>query len=263
MPATIVVLIGLLSLSLIFSLVWLVQLRTHNAGMVDPVWSWSLGFLGVLYAALANGNTSARLWVGVLAGLWGLRLGTHLWLRNYGRPEDGRYRRLREEWKQTANWNMFWFFQLQVVLAILLSMGFLVVAYRPDAPSPWAIALAACLWFSSIAGEAIADWQLERFKTDPAHRGKVCREGLWRYSRHPNYFFECLHWPVYCVLAIGSPWIWATLIPCGVMVFLLLKVSGIPMTEAQSAKSRPGYADYIRTTSAFIPWPPKPSPDAS
>jgi steroid 5-alpha reductase family enzyme len=152
---------------------------------------------------------------------------------------------------------MFWFFQFQVVLALLLSVGFLVVAYRSSTPPLVAIVAALLVWIASVAGEALSDWQLERFKKDPANRGRVCQSGLWHYSRHPNYFFECLHWPVYLLLAIGSPWIWATLIPPAVMWFLLLKVSGIPMTEAQTAKSRPEYADYIRTTSAFIPWPPK------
>jgi steroid 5-alpha reductase family enzyme len=257
MHPTLVIGIGFAVLFLVFAGAWLVQLRTHNAGMIDPVWSWSLGFLGVLYALFATGDTSARLLVGVLGGLWGLRLGTHLWLRNVGKPEDGRYRRFRDQWGPKANRNMFWFFEFQVVLAMLLSVGFLVVAYRSDAPPPGATVAALVVWLASVVGEAVSDWQLEKFKKDPAHRGKVCRAGLWRYSRHPNYFFECLHWPVYILLAVGSPWIWATLIPPAVMGFLLLKVSGIPMTEAQTAKSRPEYADYIRTTSAFIPWPPK------
>ncbi len=250
-------LVGLLLLSLVFIGGWRVQLRTQNAGMIDPVWSYSLGFLAVLYAVLGTGNELARLLVGVLGGVWGLRLGTHLWLRNRNKLEDGRYRRFRVEWGEKAAANMFWFFQLQVVLAVLLSCGFLVVAYREDAPAAPQIVVALLLWVISVAGEALSDLQLERFKSDAANRGRVCRRGLWRYSRHPNYFFECLHWFVYPVLAIGSPWIWLAIVPVGVMAFLLLKVSGIPLTEQQSALTRPEYAEYIRTTSAFIPWPPK------
>lgn len=252
-----IVVIGWAVLALVFTLAWAVQLKTQNAGMVDPVWSFGLGFLGALDAFLAQGDVTARVLVGVAAGLWGLRLGGHLWQRNAGKPEDGRYRRFREEWGARANWNMFWFFQLQVVFALLLSLGFLVVCQRPDAPPHAAIALAAVLWVLSIGGEALADLQLERFKADPAHRGRVCRTGLWRYSRHPNYFFECLHWPVYLVLAAGAPYWWLTLVPPAVMAFLLLKVSGIPLTEAQTAKTRPEYAEYIRSTSAFIPWFPR------
>jgi steroid 5-alpha reductase family enzyme len=249
--------IGFVILSFVFVLVWAVQLRTQNAGMVDPVWSWSLGFLGVLYGVLGTGETTSRVLVALLAGSWGLRLGGHLWLRNYGKPEDGRYRRFREQWGASANRNMFWFFQFQVVLAVLLSLGFIVVAYRTSAPPLWATGAAILVWAASVVGEALADWQLERFKKDPQNRGKVCRAGLWRYSRHPNYFFECLHWPTYILLGIGSPWVALTLVPPAVMWFLLLKVSGIPLTEQQTAKTRPEYADYIRTTSAFIPWPPK------
>jgi steroid 5-alpha reductase family enzyme len=256
------VLTGLLALSIIFILVWVSQLFTLNAGMVDPVWSYSLGLLALVYATLAGGDATARLLTGILGGAWGLRLGSHLLRRNFGKPEDGRYRRLREEWGTRANLKMFWFFQLQVVLAVLLSAGFLVVCLRADAPHPVLIAAAVLVWIISVGGEALSDWQLEKFKADPTHRGRVCRTGLWRYSRHPNYFFECLHWPVYTILAIGSPWVLVTLLPVGVMAFLLLKVSGVPMTEQQTARSRPEYADYIRTTSAFIPWPPRRSPEA-
>lgn len=257
MSAASTVSIGLVCLCVIFTLVWVSQLFTLNAGMVDPVWSYSLGLLAVLYALLAGGDPTARLATGILGGAWGVRLGTHLLLRNFGKPEDGRYRRLRTEWGARANLKMFLFFQLQVVLAVLLSLGFVVVCYRSDAPPSWALVAAALLWLVSVGGEALSDAQLERFKNDPANRGRVCRDGLWRYSRHPNYFFECLHWPVYTLLAVGSPWILVTLVPVAVMAFLLLKVSGIPMTEQQTAKSRPEYAEYIRTTSPFIPWPPK------
>jgi len=241
---------------LIFSLAWLWQLRTRNAGMVDPIWSYSVGALAVLYAVLANGEPTVRVMTALLGGGWGLRLGSHLLRRNMG-EEDGRYARLREEWGPAAQRNMFWFFQLQVVFAMLLSLGFLVVVYQPLRPSNAVYLLALVVWLISVAGEGCADRQLSRFKAAPENRGKVCRRGLWRYSRHPNYFFECLHWLTYAILALASPWLWVTLIPPLVMAWLLLKVSGIPLTEAQTARSRPDYAEYIRTTSALIPWPPK------
>ena len=257
MHPALVVVIGLVALVLVFCAVWGRQLRTRNAGMVDPVWSYSVGALGVLYAACANGDPLARWAVALGGGLWGLRLGTHLWRRNAGHPEDARYRRLRDEWGAAANRNMFWFFQLQAVFAIILSLGVLVVAYRAQPPATFWLLAALAVWILSVAGEGVADAQLKRFKDDPANQGKVCRAGLWRYSRHPNYFFECLHWFTYTLLAAGSGWIWVTLIPPVVMAFLLLKLSGIPITEAQTARSRPGYAAYMRTTSPFIPWPPK------
>ena len=250
-------LLGIASVALALACVWAVQLRTKNAGMVDPVWSWSLAWLGILYAACGSAPAMLRILLAITAGLWGLRLGTHLFLRNRGRPEDGRYKRFRDQWGAKADRNMFWFFQFQTVFAALLSLPFLVIAWRDELPPMFAIVAAIAIWIAAVAGEGIADSQLERFKKDPVNKGRVCRSGLWRYSRHPNYFFECLHWFTYVLLAVGSPWWWATLIAPMVMAFLLLKLSGIPITEAQTAKTRPDYAEYIRTTSAFIPWPPR------
>jgi steroid 5-alpha reductase family enzyme len=237
--------------------VWFFQRRSHNANLVDPVWSWSLGWLGVFIAAFGAAPVTLRIVLAVLAGLWGFRLGTHLFLRNHRKPEDGRYARFRREWGAHADRNLFWFFQLQTAFAALLALPFVVVAWREDLPPTWAVAAAFNVWIVSVAGEAVADWQLSRFKQDPANRGRVNRTGLWRYSRHPNYFFECLHWFTYLLLAVGSPWWWVGLVSPAVMAFLLLRVSGIPLTEAHMAHDRPEYADYIRTTSAFVPWPPK------
>jgi len=259
MPRSEAVLIGFAGLSALFALVWLVQTRTRNAGLIDSVWSWSLGLLAVWYAWCGSAPLQLRVLLALLGGVWGLRLGTHLFLRNHGKPEDGRYRRFREEWGAAADRNMFWFFQLQVLFSMLLSISFAVVAWSPGGPGSLCIAAAAAVWLLSVGGEGLADWQLEQFKRDPASRGQVCRRGLWRYSRHPNYFFECLHWLVYVLLAAGSAWWWLTLASPLIMAWLLLKLSGVPLTEAQSARSRPGYAEYIRTTSMLIPWRPKSS----
>jgi len=249
--------IGIATVAVALAVVWLFQLRSHNANMVDPVWSWSLGWLGVLFAAFGSAPPVLRVMLAVLAGVWGFRLGTHLFIRNHRKPEDGRYARFRREWGAKADRNLFWFFQFQTVFSALLSLPFLVVAWRDDLPPAWAIVAAFAIWITSVAGEAMADAQLARFKKDPANKGKVCRVGLWRYSRHPNYFFECLHWVTYLFLAVGSGWWWVGLISPAVMAFLLLRLSGIPITEAHMAHDRPEYADYIRTTSAFIPWFPK------
>jgi steroid 5-alpha reductase family enzyme len=257
MSIVLALVIGFAAVSLFLTIVWAIQVRTRNAGMVDPVWSWSLGFLGVLFAILGPAPLETRVVLGALAGFWGLRLGTHLFLRNIGKPEDGRYKRLRDDWGTNANRNMFWFFQFQALMALLLSAGFVVVAWRADAPGTLWTALAVVVWLVSVVGEGLADWQLEQFKKNSVNKGKVCSQGLWHYSRHPNYFFESLHWLTYVFLAIGSPWVWVALAPPAIMAWLLLKMSGIPITEKHLAQSRPGYADYIKTTSAFIPWPPK------
>jgi len=255
-PAVAIVLV-FVALVLAFTVVWAWQLKSENAGMVDPVWAYSLGAVAVFYGAAGTGDPLNRV-LAALGGLvWGVRLGSHLWRRNAGKPEDPRYRRLREEWGADAKRRMFWFFQLQVAVSMLLSIAFIVPSYRGEAPAAGWSALAVLIWSLSIAGEAVADRQLRQFKADPTNRGKVCRIGLWCYSRHPNYFFECLHWVAYAALSAGTWWAWLTILPPVLMAWLLLKLSGVPILEAHLAQTRPGYAEYIRTTSTLIPWPPK------
>jgi steroid 5-alpha reductase family enzyme len=133
----------------------------------------------------------------------------------------------------------------------------LPAAYREGSPGPLALGLAVAILLLSVWGEGLADDQLRRFKADPAQRGRVCDVGLWRYSRHPNYFFECVHWLAYLPLAWGSElWAWGLIAPL-VMVLLLLKISGVPLLEAEMARRKPGYAEYMRRTSMLVPWPPK------
>ncbi|WP_345815689.1 DUF1295 domain-containing protein [Paraburkholderia sp. PREW-6R] len=257
MSPYIAALIALIGLVVIFSAVWAWQLKTENAGMVDPIWAFSLGLVAVLYAVVSTGDPVARA-LSALGGLvWGMRLGMHLWKRNFGKPEDARYHRFREEWGDKAASKMFWFFQMQVVISMLLSIAFLVPSYRTTTPAIGWIILAVVLWIVSVAGESMADRQLKDFKSDPANHESVCRVGLWRYSRHPNYFFECVHWVAYIALSVGTSWGWFTLLPPVLMAFLLLKLSGIPLIEQSMANRRAGYADYMRTTSALIPWPPR------
>jgi steroid 5-alpha reductase family enzyme len=257
MPPLAAVVLALLGLVVIFSAAWVWQLKTHNAGMVDPIWAWSLGLVAVLYAVIGTGDPNSRA-LSALGGLvWGMRLGTHLWKRNAGKPEDARYQRLREQWGDRADSKMFWFFQLQAVISMLLSIAFLVPSYRTTPLSAGSVVAGVVMWIASVAGEGSADRQLRRFQADPANHDAVCRAGLWRYSRHPNYFFECVHWLAYIALSVGTPWGWFTLLPPLLMAFLLLKLSGIPLLEESMAQRRPGYADYMRTTSALIPWPPR------
>ncbi|WP_118182590.1 DUF1295 domain-containing protein [Paraburkholderia phosphatilytica] len=257
MPVIPVVVIAFVGLVWTFAIVWAWQLKTRNAGMVDPVWAGSLGVVALLCGVLGTGAALNRILVAGGGLLWGGRLCVHLWRRNFGAPEDARYRQLRDEWGAAANRRMFWFFQLQVAISMLLSVAFFVPAFRDAPPAPGWVIAAVVLWLTSVVGEAIADGQLRRFKSNPANDGQVCRAGLWRYSRHPNYFFECVHWLAYIPLSPGSGWGWLTLMPPVLMGLLLMKVSGIPMVEARSAKTRAGYAEYMRTTSALIPWPPR------
>lgn len=257
MPQTSALLLALISLALTYTTVWAVQLRTKNAGMIDPVWAFSLGAVGLLYGVVGLGDPLTRALTAVGGLVWGLRLGSHLWRRNAGQPEDARYRQLREEWGPHANARMFGFYQVQALAAAVLSLAFLLPAYRLAPLSALQLVLAVLIWLLAVAGEGLADRQLRQFVSNPAHRGQVCQVGLWRYSRHPNYFFECLHWVAYVVLAIDTPWGWLTLIPPFAMAWLLIKVSGIPLLEEHLARSRPGYADYVRSTSMLLPWPPR------
>ncbi|BAN26989.1 DUF1295 domain-containing protein [Caballeronia insecticola] len=257
MPVIFTLFIVVAGLVLVFSVVWLWQLRTQNAGMVDPVWAATLGALALFIGACGTGAALNRVCVAAGGALWGARLALHLWRRNHGKLEDPRYHAFRERWGTHAARNMFWFFQLQAVISMLLAVAFLVPAYAQESASAMNVAAAIAIWIAAVSGEAVADRQLKHFAANPAHRGQVCRDGLWRYSRHPNYFFECVHWVAYTVLSIGLPWAWATLAPPLLMAWLLLKVSGIPILEARLADTRDGYRDYMRTTSVLIPWPPK------
>lgn len=257
MSPVVAVSIAFVLLVALFAAFWVWQQSSENAGMIDPIWAFSLGAIALFYGVTGNGDPLARALVAIGGGIWGARLGWHLWRRNAGKPEDPRYHRFREQWGADAGRKMFWFLELQTVISIVLSLAFAVPAWRSSAPSAAWVAIAALIWFASVGGEAIADSQLRHFVADPANRGKVCRVGLWRYSRHPNYFFECLHWVAYIALSVGSPWIWLTLIPPVLMAWLLMKLSGVPMLEAHLVHSRPGYAEYMRETSALIPWPPR------
>ncbi len=238
---------------------WLLQLRTRNAGLVDPIWAFTLGFIAVVYAVAGSAPPATRLAVGLMGATWGVRLGLHLWLRNAGKPEDFRYAQYRAQWGAQADRNMFWFFQFQNVFTLMLSASaFMPAAFRASDPPAALFVLAALLFATSVAGEGLADRQMERFRANPANKGRVCRDGLWRYSRHPNYFFECVHWLAYVPLAAGTPYGWAALAAPLVMAALLTKLSGVPLLEADLVKRKPEYADYIRTTNALIPWPPRP-----
>ncbi len=240
------------------TLAWAIQRRTRNAGIVDAIWAWTLGGLALVYALAGTAPFEVRALLGVMGGLWGLRLGWHLWQRNHGKAEDWRYARFRKEWGERADFNMFWFFQFQNLFTLALSAAaFATVAYRSDSPGVVAMIAAVALWLISIAGESLADGQMERFRANPANKGRVCRDGLWRYSRHPNYFFECVQWLAYVPLALDAPYGWLVLFAPVVMAGLLLKLSGVPLMEAEMAQRKKGYAEYMRTTPMLIPWPPK------
>lgn len=243
----------------VMTVLWLVQRRTGNAGVVDVGWAGVTGGLAVLYAALAGGEPARRLLLALLGGAWGGRLAWHL-LRDriLGRPEEGRYATLRGNWSPHADRAFFVFYQAQALAAVALSLPFALAA-TSRAPFPTTADLAGLLLVAiGVSGEASADSQLAAFKRDPASRGRTCRRGLWRYSRHPNYFFEWILWCGFAALAWSAPWGWAGLVGPAVILVSILFVTGIPPTEAQALASRgEDYRRYQRTTSPFVPWPPR------
>ncbi len=247
---------------LAFAAVYLVARRLDNYGVVDIAWSYAFAALALFYALAAPGWPLRRALIAALAIVWSLRLGTHLYVRVMGHHpvEDGRYLALRTRWAGNFAWEMFKFFQMQAGSVVLLGAAFLLASLNPQtALHPLEIA-GALLWLLALTGEAVADRQLAAFKRAAANRGQVCAVGLWRYSRHPNYFFEWLVWVAFFVFALGSPWGWVAMIGPASILYLLLRVTGIPMNEEQNLRSRgEAYRRYQQTTSAFVPWFPKKS----
>lgn len=237
---------------------WLLSLRTSDVSIVDIF--WGLGFVGVAWVSHAMSvNRSLRAWlVCWLVTVWGVRLAAHLAVRNLGRGEDYRYRAMRNRHgDRFALVSLGTVFLLQAVLLWVVSWPVQAV-HHPSALTPvgWLDAAGVTFWSVGLGIEAVADAQLARFKRSPASTGAVMDRGLWRYSRHPNYFGDCLVWWGLGIVAFGAGQWWALAGPV-VMTVLLVKVSGVAMLESTIAERRPAYRAYIARTSAFVPWPPR------
>lgn len=242
--------------ALMMILGWLWQRPRSNAGIVDALWAGGVGGSAVLFALFGDGGLWPRVILAVLGGLWGVRLAAHLWKRVRGEPEDGRYQNLRAHWHD-SQFKFFLFFQFQALLIVLFALPFLAVARNPRGFGLWML-VGIAIWLVSVIGESVADAQLARFRAGLVNRGHTCRDGLWRYSRHPNYFFEWVHWFAYVCIAIGSPIAWLAWAGPLVMYVFLRWISGIPYTETQALRSRgDDYRAYQRSTSMLIPWFPK------
>ena len=236
---------------------WAWQRRRQNIGIVDVLWAKSVAAAALILACLGEGAALPRLALALMGGLWGTRLALHLWRRVRSEDEDGRYRYLRDHWHGHQG-KIYGFFLAQAGLVVLFALPFVAVATNPRSDAVgWAIA-AATVWVLAVGGEALADWQLARFRAEPANKGKTCRTGLWRYSRHPNYFFEWLHWFAYVLLAVGSPLWWLAWLGPLLMYVFLRWLSGVPYTEKQALRSRgEDYRQYQRSTSMIFPWFPQ------
>ncbi len=245
--------------SVTFAVLWLRQTRTNDATSVDAAWAIAIGALGLAAAAVGAGAPVQRATAAAIVGVWSGRLSWHLVvhrvLAHVG--EDGRYRAMRAHWGSKAHRNLFWFYQVQAVAALLFAVPFWFLAGH-DAPILSTVQWSGLAVLAAAqALETLSDRQLEAHRRDPGQRGRACRRGLWRYSRHPNYFFEWLTWCGIALVAAPAAGWWAALQP--VAMFVLVRfVSGVPYTELQALKSRgDDYRRYQQETNAFVPWWPR------
>lgn len=250
-----------LGLSAGMTVAWLVWRSTRNSGWVDAIWTASLGVVGLVGALLPPAGAAAlgtrRAMVAIFAVLWALRLGSHIASRTRGITDDPRYAKLVEGWGADASRQMFLLLQKQALVSIPLGLAMVLAAANPHPALRLQDWIAVIVMAAAITGEATADRQLRRFAADPANRGKVCDVGLWRWSRHPNYFFEWLGWLAYPLLAIGGwGWGWLALGAPACMYWLLRYVSGVPPLEEHMLATRgDDYREYQARTSAFFPVP--------
>jgi len=253
-----------LAIAVVMVTTWLVSLPLRNASIVDPV--WSLGFVVVGWvswiASPDRDPTRAAVLV-ALVTIWGLRLSVHLFTRNAGHGEDFRYRAMRSRIGPK-----FWIvslatvFGLQGLLMWIVSLPLQIGIGTSGTITGSTIVLLVgiVIWLLGFAFESIGDAQLRRFRADPDSAGRVMDRGLWRYTRHPNYFGDACVWWGIGVVALGAGgWAWLALVGPVVMTVLLRRVSGVTLLESSLSKRRPGYADYVRTTSPFLPRPPRTS----
>jgi steroid 5-alpha reductase family enzyme len=245
------------SCSIIMLLVWIWAWKIKNAGVVDIFWAFNFTVIAAVIWLMADGFADRKNLVCVLAGLWSLRLGFYLLIRvgSHLTEEEGRYKQLRKEWGPNPDRTFFFFFQAQALSNIFLAIPFFIIAQNKTESLSIIEWIGAGLWLISIIGEGLSDWQLKQFKKNAANKGKVCQDGLWNYSRHPNYFFQFMIWVSVLIFALPSEYGWISVV-CPLTIFYLIwKVTGIPMTEEQAVRSKgEAYIEYQRTTSSFVPW---------
>lgn len=244
---------------LMLTLVWWASVRLTNAGIVDPFWGLGFVVLCVHFFVSGMGDDTRRLAVLVLCAVWGLRLFGYLFWRNWGKPEDYRYQQFRNHYGAHRYWwfSFFQVFLLQGVLLWLISLPLLVAQFSPR---PWNLidALACVVWLIGFLFESVGDYQLMKFKSSPDNKGKLLTTGVWKYTRHPNYFGDACVWWSFGLFAMAAGSYWPMLSSL-LMTWLLLRVSGVALLERALKKQKPGYEDYMSNTPAFFPWFPKSS----
>lgn len=250
---------GGLLVMIMMALIWLVHLRDDNATIVDMGWGFGFVMMATVFMANGSGGTTRNVVLWLLLALWGGRIIYFIAkrMRQEGH-EDKRYAMFRKKWGGQARAKFFQLFECQALLQMIVVLPVLAVAFNPrPGLNAWEI-FAAIVFVIGLIGETMADEQLRTFQNDPDNKGKVCRTGLWAYSRHPNYFFEIVIWTAVYLYALASPGGWLTLVSPLVIVYIIMKITGIPLAEQQSLKSRgEEYRRYQETTSVLIPLPNK------
>ena len=258
-----VYLINLITVTLMMSAGWLVSLRYQNVTLVDSL--WGIGFVVIAWITvfMSNGYALRTLLLAILTTTWGLRLSIYLTWRNHGKGEDPRYGSWRRQYGKR-----FWIvslFNVFLVQAVFMWVIALAMQFGQMAPTPanltWLDILGLSLWLIGFIFEAVGDWQLARFKADPANKGRVMDSGLWAFTRHPNYFGEALIWWGIFLIVLSTPGSLWTIISPILITITLLKITGVTLTEKTIVAKRPEYREYIARTSAFFPWFPKRSKD--
>ena len=240
------------------TLLWLISLALKDSSIVDIFWGLGFVIAAITYATQTGGDSGRRLVVVALVAAWGVRLAAHLARRNLGKGEDFRYAAWRKQYGEKWWWYSFFkVFLLQGVIMWLVSAPLLAAMLPTNPPALTLLdGLGIAVWALGFFFEAVGDYQLTAFKSNPANKGKVLNSGLWKYTRHPNYFGDATQWWGFYLIALAAGGWWTIFSPL-FMTYLLLKVSGVAMLETSLKQKKPEYAEYIRKTSAFIPMPPK------
>lgn len=238
------------------AVLWRLGKKLGNAAIVDVAWSALIAFCALFYLGLNSGNETRRVLASAVASLWGFRLSLYIFYRNLVfKEEDKRYTQLKKNWGAEQNKKMLYFYFMQGIAAALFSIPFLLMAQNTDPQISFLEKFGFGLFVIALVGESLADFQLHKFKANPDNQGKTCKSGLWRYSRHPNYFFEWLVWVSIFVFSLSSPFGWTTIFAPLLMYHFLVNVTGIPKAEEGSLKSRGDeYRQYQKETSKFFPW---------
>ncbi len=252
---------GLLLIITFITFVWILSVFLKNASIVDIFWGLSFVLVSVFYFITTPGFSARKIIVLTLVAIWGLRLSVHIFLRNLGKPEDFRYQEFRKKYGEKRYWwfSYFQVFLLQGTLVWLISAPLLAVNYfATEKPFGALDILGILLWLTGFIFEAGGDWQLNRFKSNAANKGKLLQTGFWKYTRHPNYFGDAAVWWGFAVLSMASG-CYIPVLSAVLMTWLIVKVSGVYMLERTLKNTKPGFEDYVKRTSPFFPWFPKTS----